>query len=138
MERCPSCNARLRETVTCPRCQADLSAIIGSEQSARLWLSRAIQFWAESKTEQSLGALDISLGLKKMKLAIAFRNFLIHQQYRDILDLLAQKQLLVAKQRLYKVRLLRTHSRLLQQLNRFADYLIAKQQEQSKSLPDSV
>ena len=133
MERCPCCNARLRETIKCPRCQADLSAIIGTERSAWLWLSRAIQFWAESKTEQSLGALDISISLKKMKLAIAFRDFLIQKQYRDILDLLAQKQLLAAKQQLYRVRLLHAYSRQLQQLNGFTDYLLAKKQEYQAS-----
>ena len=134
MERCPCCNARLKDTVECPRCQANLSDIIGSERSAHFWLSRAIQFWTESKIEQSLGALGISLSLKKIKLAIVFRDFLIQKNYQDILDLLAQKQLLAAKQRLYRVRLLHTHSRQLQQLNRFTDYLLAKQQEQSKSL----
>ena len=130
MERCPCCNARLKDAVKCPRCQANLSDIIGSERSAKFWLSRAIQFWAESKTEQSLAALDISIGLKKIKLAIAFRNFLIQKQYRDIMDLLAQKQLLAAKQQLYRVRLLYAHSMQLQQLNRFTDYLLAKKQEQ--------
>lgn len=134
MERCPCCNARLKETIKCPRCQADLSNIIGSERSAQLWLSRAIQLWVERKTEQSLAALEISISLKKIKLAIVFRDFLIQKQYRDILDLLAQKQLLVAKRQLYRVRLLHAYSRQLQQLNRFTDYLLAKQQEQPESL----
>ena len=127
MERCPCCNARLKKAVECPRCQANLSDIIGAERSAQLWLSRAIQLWAESKTEQSLGALDISLGLKKTKLAVVFRDFLIQKNYRDILNLLAQKQLLTAKRQLFDVRLLCAHSRQLQQLNGFADYLRVKQ-----------
>ncbi len=123
MDRCPCCNARLRELTKCPRCQADLSAVMGSELSAQIWLSKAIQYWLESKTEQSIEALVLSIGLKKTKLAMVFRGFLIKHQYQYVLDLLAQKQLLPAKQRLYKLRLLFPYSQQLQQINLFTDYL---------------
>ena len=78
--------------------------------------------------EQSIHAISVSLGLKKTELALVLREFLIQQQCGDILDLLAQKQLLKAKQRLYSVRMLLPHSQQLQQLNTFADYLWLKSQ----------
>jgi methylphosphotriester-DNA--protein-cysteine methyltransferase len=136
MERCPCCKARLGGATLCPRCQADLSKVIGAEQSAQYWLSKAIQHWEENEDEQSLSALELSLRLKITKLALVFRDFLIHQQCRGILDLLAQKKLLPAQQRLYRVRKLLPYSKLLQQLHSFTDYLLAKNQEHSKSLPD--
>jgi len=123
MDRCPGCNARLRRQVKCPRCQADLSEIIGSELSAQMWLSKAIQYSLDSKMEQSVEALVISIRLKKTQLAIVFRGFLIMQQCQYVLDLLAQKQLLPAKQLLYKLRLLFPYSHQLRQINLFADYL---------------
>lgn len=124
MERCPCCNARMRETVICPRCRADLSAAIGAELSAQVWLSKAIKYCLEAKTDKSIRALDLSLHLKKTKLAVVLRDFLIKQQCNEILDLLAQKQLIPAKQRLYNVRLLFPQSKQLQQLNSFTDYLL--------------
>jgi hypothetical protein len=129
MERCPCCNARLGETILCPRCKADLNTVIGNEKAAQYWLSKAIQNLQESKTEQSIDALGLSLGLKKTELALLFRDFLIRQQCQDVLDLLAQKQLLPAKQQLYKMRNLVPHSKQLQQLHTFTDYLLAKPQE---------
>ena len=126
MDRCPCCNARLRETVICPRCNADLGAIINAEQSARFWLSKAIHYCLKSKTEQSIAALDLSLCLKKTRMAEVFRDFLIQRHCRDILDLLAKNQLLAAKQQLYSMRKLLPHSKQLQKLDGFTDYLLLK------------
>jgi hypothetical protein len=126
MEHCPCCKARLAGATLCPRCQADFSKAIGAKQSAQSWLAKAIQFWEENETKQSIRALELSLHLSKIKLALVFRDFLIHEQCRGILDLLAQNQLLPAKKRLYNLRLLLPHSKLLQQLHSFTDYLLAK------------
>ena len=129
MERCPCCNARLRERTVCSRCKADLSALISSEQAAHNWLAKAIRHCSAENIEQSIYAVGVSLGLKKTELALVFREFLIQQQCGDILDLLAQKQLLKAKQRLYSVRMLLPHSQQLQQLYSFSDYLLAQNQD---------
>ncbi len=99
-----------------------------AEQSSRFWLSKAIQSWQDNEVGQSATALELSLRLKKSGLALVFRDFLIHQQCREILALLAQKQLLPAKQRLYSVRNLFPHSQLLQQLNSFTDHLLVQNQ----------
>jgi len=129
MERCICCNARLGGVALCPRCNADLSGVINSEKAALYWLSKAIQNWQENKIEQSLDALGLSLHLKKTKLAIIFREYLIRQKSRDLLELLAQKQVLPAKQQLYKIRNLLPYSKQLQQLHTFTDYLLTKNQE---------
>ena len=132
MERCPCCNARLRERTVCSRCKADLSVLISSEQAAHNWLAKAIHSCLAGNIEQSIHATAASLALKKIELALVFREFLIQQQCRDILDLLAQKQLLKAKQRLYSVRMLLPYSQQLQQLYSFSDYLLAQDQDDSQ------
>ncbi len=124
MERCPCCNARLRERSICSRCKADLNALIHSEQAAQVWLAKAIQRWGEGNIEQSISALESSLALKNTPIALAFRGFIIHQYSQKILVLLVQKQLLVAKQALYKARTLLPYSQSLQKINAFTDYLI--------------
>ncbi len=129
MERCPCCNARLAGAVLCPRCKANLKAVINSEKAAHYWLSKSMQNWQESKTEQCLDALGLSLHLKKTKLALVFREFLICQQCRDLLELLALQQVLPAKQQLYRIRNLLPHSELLQQLQTFTEYLLVDKPE---------
>jgi hypothetical protein len=128
MERCPCCNARLGGVVRCPRCKADLGSVIGTEQAAQYWLSRAIKFWGENEDEQSIGALEVSQHLKKSELAHIFRDFLIQQLCQDVLEKLAQNQLLVAKLQLYRIRNLLPYSKQLQELQLFTDYLLVKQQ----------
>lgn len=130
MERCPGCSARIREAVTCPRCRADLSLLISAEQESQFWLTKAINFYSKNKTEQSVGALCVSLGLKKTRTALVFRDFLIQRQCRNVLDLLVKKKLLAAKHQLYHVRQLIPKSNQLQKLQGFTDYLFAKNQEQ--------
>lgn len=131
MERCPCCAARLGEAALCPRCHSDLNNAAEAEQAARYWLARAIQYCNKDEIEQGLSALDRSLRLKKTKLALVFRDFLIEQQSRMILKLLAAKQLLQATQRFYQLRLLLPYSTELQQLRSFTDYLSAQHQERS-------
>ena len=125
MERCPCCNARIRERIVCSRCKADLNVLISAEQAAQHWLAKALHAYVAENIEQSAVAINISLGLKKTRLAHALREFLIQQQCADILDLLAQKQLILAKQRLYRVRMLFPVSKQLQHLNSYSDYLLA-------------
>lgn len=129
MQRCPVCHARLRERKVCSRCKADLSVLISSERAAQYWLATAIHDYLSGKTEQSINAMSVSLRLHKINLALALRDFLIQQQCRDILDLLAQKQLLQAKKSLYRVRTLLPYSKCLQQLSAFSEYLVCAEIE---------
>ena len=63
MDRCPCCNARLAEAVFCPRCQADLSSVLGSEHMARYWLNYALQFWVKVANIALIPALLVLLGI---------------------------------------------------------------------------
>lgn len=138
MDRCPCCNARLRERTVCSRCKSDLSVLIRTEQAAEFWFSKAMQYCLADNIEQSIAAIGVSLSLKKTQVAVVFREFIIQQQCRDILDLLAEKQLLLAKKRLYTVRQLLPCSMQLQQLNSFSDYLLAQSVDHAHLLPHSV
>lgn len=126
IERCPCCNARLKQAIICPRCRADLNTLIKSEKSAQFWLTQSVQYLIENKIGQSSFAINLSLRLKRTKMAITFRDFLIHQQCKNILDLLAQTQLLSAKKALYHARELMPYNKQLQQLDAFTNYLLIK------------
>ncbi|MBE0471222.1 MAG: hypothetical protein IBX55_17140 [Methyloprofundus sp.] len=129
MERCPCCNARLKGAVDCPRCQADLSAVIGAEQTAEHYLAKAIQHWAHKQAEQSIAALMLALSLKKTALSLLFREYLIQHYYVEVVELLAGKHLLSANQQLYNARRLLPYSPQLQQLRTFTHYLLAQRHE---------
>ena len=132
MQRCPCCNARLRDLELCSRCKADLHLLISCEQAARFWLAKAIQYYLSGNIEQSIEAIGISLHLKKTKLTLIFREFLIQQQCSDILDFLAQKQLLKASRRIYCIKQLLPYSKQLQQLRLFSDYLSVQNQDHAQ------
>lgn len=131
MERCPCCTARLGDATLCPRCQADLGNAIGAEQAARHWLAKAVRHCHNDEIEQGLSALERSLGLKKTKAAVVFREFLIAQQCRIILELLAARQFLPATTRFYQLSLLLPYSPQLQKLRSFTDYLSLQHQQRS-------
>ncbi len=124
IERCPSCNARLKQALCCPRCKADLSNIVSSEQSAQYYLSVAVQAMLNNNIEKSSVAISRSLHLKTTEIALIFRAFLIQQQTKEVLDLLAQTHLIAAKNKLYALRQIIPYSKNLQQLDCFASYLL--------------
>ncbi len=138
MERCPCCNARLRERTVCSRCKSDLSQLISSEKMAEYWLFQAINYCLEGNIGYSITATGLSLGLKKLRLTLTFREFLIQQQCQEVLSLLAEKQLIFAKKKLYTVRKLLPFSMQLQHLNSFCDYLLAQSHDHSDLLPPIV
>lgn len=127
IERCPCCNARLKGAVICPRCTADLNLILDSKKSAQHWLSDAVQSMAANEIEKSVIAINFSLHLSRTKMATIFYDFLVYKQCNDILEELAQDQVLVAKKILYNARMLIPHSKQLQQLDLFTNYLITAQ-----------
>ncbi|MEE9337097.1 MAG: hypothetical protein V3U87_03385 [Methylococcaceae bacterium] len=126
MERCPCCNARLREVTSCPRCLADLTVLNNVDQMAKIWLKKAINYWLDNHLEKSVDALALSLHLKKTRVAVVFQDYIIQQQCQKVLDLLLQKQLYLAKQSLFKMRHLFLYHRQLHQLNLFVDSLLIK------------
>ena len=98
MERCPCCNARLTGALFCPRCQADLGSVLGSEQLARHWLNNAVQFWFAREPQMAILALTKSINLKQTPLALVFRDFIIRQQCQKVLALLEKKKCIEAEE----------------------------------------
>ena len=126
MERCPSCNARLTGAVLCPRCQADLSSVLGSEQMARHWLNNALQFWFAREPQMAILALTKSVNLKQIPAALVFRDFITRLQCKEVLALLAEKKCIKAEKSLSMLRDLNPNNEFIRQLFGFTEYLLAK------------
>ena len=123
MERCPCCNARLTGAV-CPRCQADLSSVLGSEHWARHWLSTAVQFWFAHEPRMAILALTESVKLKQTPSALAFREFITRQKIQKTLALLAEKKCGEAESLLALLRELNPDHQLIRQLWLYTGYLL--------------
>lgn len=76
MDRCPTCQARLRNTPVCGRCQTDLSLSLAVEAVAGRCLQRALHTWAAGDIAAARQALDEALRLKRTPLAVALRGCL--------------------------------------------------------------
>jgi hypothetical protein len=108
--------------------------LIETEKSAEFWLFKAVHYRKENNIEKCLDALCFSIRLKKTALAKELRDFLIYRLCHDVQEILEQKQIISAKQQLYKMRSLFPYSPQLQQLNGFVDYLLVGRQESSLSV----
>ncbi len=126
MERCPCCRARLTGTAVCPRCQADLGGVISSEQAAQHWLVHALRFWFEREPKMATLALSKALELKRTPIAAVFGDFIIREQVKEVMALLAQKELHEAKHRLSLLRELQPDNEMLRQLQGFTGFLLAE------------
>lgn len=124
MDRCPCCKARLLETSRCNRCGTDLSLTLAAKQAAKYQLNKAINLGLAGQAIQSLDALQQSLLLNATPLGFKLLEFLIAKQYKEILELLAQKQIPTAKQQLDVLKTRLPRNELLEQLLRFTDYLL--------------
>jgi hypothetical protein len=127
MERCPCCKARLPKTSLCNRCGTDLSLSFAAEQAAKTLLAKAINLALAGQTLPSLDALQQSLLLDATPLGLRLLEFLIAKQYQQILELLAQKQIVMAKQQLHALKTRQPQNELLEQLQGFSDYLLMQQ-----------
>jgi hypothetical protein len=127
MERCPCCNARLTGAVFCPRCQADLGSVLGSEQLARHWLNNAMQFWFAREPQMAILALTKSVNLKQTPSALIFRDFITRRQCQKVLALLAKKKCTEAEKLLSILRDLNPDNQFIKQLYGFTEYLLAKE-----------
>lgn len=58
MERCPSCRARLKGAVQCPRCGAHLELLLGVENQVKQWMHDAITGWHSGDRDAALDCLQ--------------------------------------------------------------------------------
>jgi len=79
MERCPNCQARLKEATVCPRCKTDLTRLLAIEAEAAVYLRRALALLAEGDEARALQALQASLRLKREPLGLLLRGFLFRK-----------------------------------------------------------
>jgi hypothetical protein len=77
MERCPTCQARLREPPVCSRCGTDLSLPLAAEAKAAAKLRLAVARLAEGDIPMARQAVEESMRLKRGPLAAALRGFLL-------------------------------------------------------------
>jgi len=77
MERCPTCQARLRQDPVCPRCKTDLSRLMAIESAASAWLNRSVVLLATGDEALALQAVEESLRLKREPLALLVQGFLL-------------------------------------------------------------
>lgn len=123
MERCSCCNARLNEQTTCPRCQANLTDVISSEQRAQYLLEHAMQLWFAQESKLAVAVLTQAVAYKKIPKILVFRGFVIRQCCAKLLALLAQGQYQAAQQWLTLLHGLHPNHPLLRQLQGFMQYL---------------
>ena len=126
MERCPCCNARLTGAVLCPRCQADLSGVLDSEQLSRHWLNNAMQFWFVREPQMAILALTKSINLQQTPSALVFRDFITRRQCQKVLALLAANKYIEAEKLLGMLRDLNPEHEFIKQLSGFTEYLLKK------------
>jgi predicted amidophosphoribosyltransferase len=75
MERCPVCRARLKEEAACPRCGADLSALLAIEAEATAWEREAVTLLAAGAWIEARRAAELALALRHSPLASVARDF---------------------------------------------------------------
>ncbi len=126
MDRCPCCNARLSGAMSCPRCQADLGGVIGSEQLAQRCLENAMEYWFADKPQLAIPALAKSIHLKQTASALVFRDFITRQQCRKAMALLANRQRVEAEKLLGLLLELNPDNEFLKQLYAFTEHLLTK------------
>lgn len=80
MERCPTCQAKLRDTPVCPRCKTDLTRLASIEAEAAVRLRAAVALLAAGEEAQAAQAVEASLRLKREPLGQLLRAFLSRQR----------------------------------------------------------
>ncbi|MCX7111084.1 MAG: hypothetical protein NTX45_13355 [Proteobacteria bacterium] len=90
MERCPTCQARIRDASVCPRCRTSLTKLLAIESDATAWLRQAVGRLAVGEEALALVAVENSLRLKREPLALLLRGFLLQRGQRDAWETLGQ------------------------------------------------
>jgi hypothetical protein len=83
MERCPTCQARLKDAPVCPRCKTDLSSLLSIKAQAEGWLRQAFALLAAGDADQAFAAVEQSLRLKREPLALCLLGFLSKRSLHD-------------------------------------------------------
>jgi len=80
MESCPTCQARLKEASTCPRCGTEVSLLLGIVAQAELWQKQGITLLCQGDLPAARSAISYSLSLKQEPFTLIVQNFILHYQ----------------------------------------------------------
>ncbi len=80
MERCPTCQARIKEAAVCPRCKTNLARLTAIEAEADARLRRALAHLAAGDASEALRFTGASLRLKQEPLGLALYGFLLQSR----------------------------------------------------------
>lgn len=79
MERCPTCKARLKSAVICPRCQTDLSHVFKINERTEFLCQYAITRLEQQDIKPAVWAIKEALLLQRNKLVLATQQFIVKQ-----------------------------------------------------------
>ncbi len=77
MERCPTCKARLKSAVICPRCQTDLSHVFKINERTEFLCQYAIARLEQRDIEPAIWAIKEALRLQRNKLVLVIQQFIV-------------------------------------------------------------
>jgi hypothetical protein len=80
MEYCPTCRARLKGALTCPRCGAEVSLLLEIVTQAELWRKQAINLLRQGDWVTANLAITHSLSLKQDPFTLLVQNFILQYQ----------------------------------------------------------
>jgi len=123
MQRCPACDARLKELWQCSRCGADLSRIIRCERLAEAWLSVSLQALQASRADVAVSAIVRSLSFKQTPAAKLVKWFLIRHQYNALYECLGKQHWQAASSIVSRLRILQGDNEALKRFDELIGYL---------------
>lgn len=126
MQRCPACDARLKDLSQCSRCGADLSRIMRCERLAEAWLSVSLQALQANRADVAVPAICRSLSFRQMPAAKLLKGFLIQHQYRALYESLGLQSWQDAGDIVDRLRILQGDNETLQRFDELLGYLSAQ------------
>ncbi|NOQ34969.1 MAG: hypothetical protein GQ569_03640 [Methylococcaceae bacterium] len=95
MERCPTCKARLKSAVICPRCQTDLNRVFKINERAEFLCQYAIARLEQQNIKPAVWAIKEALLLQRNKLVLATQQFIVKRlEQQAVANLTHNKQAL--------------------------------------------
>jgi len=126
MQRCPACDARLNESMSCRRCGADLSRVISCEGSAKAWLSVSLQALQATRPDVAVSAIVRSLSFKQTPAAKLLKDFLIQHQYRALYDSVGRQCWQEANDIVDRLRMLQGNNETVRRFAELVGYLASR------------
>ena len=79
MERCPTCQARLKDAVVCPRCGTEIIVLQQIDKLVEQLQYQAVYSLEQGDLKGAMQAVEQALMLKTQPFLITLKNFIHHQ-----------------------------------------------------------